>query len=421
MKTTVAPRRLGRWMCLALVMGNMIGSGIFLLPAALAPFGWSSVAGWLFTMAGVLAIVVVLGRLAQRLPGADGALGYTQAAFGPLPAFLIGYSYWISIWVGNAAIALAAIAYLAVFVPDLAVPLTGALAAVGLVWLTTAVNLVGARATGGTQLVTTFIKLMPLLAVIVLGAVVVGGGGRVPGALPAVHLSFGAVNAAAALSLWALVGFESATVASATIADADRVVPWATLLGTGLAGLLYLFACSVIVLLTPLAAAARSTAPFADFVSRFWAHGPALLIAGFAAVSAIGALNGMTLLQGAVPVSLARTGGFPGWFAVTTSGGVPVRALIGSSGLTTVLVMLTNAQSLGAAFAFMALLATAVTLFLYLGIAVAALRLGAGGMVGIAATGFALWTFAGAGLPAVGWSLVLLASGVPLYVMVQRR
>jgi len=421
MTTKVAPRRLGRWMCLALVMGNMIGSGIFLLPAALAPFGWSSVAGWLFTIAGVLAIVVILGRLAQRLPGADGALGYTQAAFGTLPAFLIGYSYWISIWVGNAAIALAAVAYLAVFEPGLAVPLTGAVAAVGLVWLTTAVNLAGAGAAGGAQLVTTLIKLVPLVAIVVLGGVVIGGGGRAPAVVPAVHLSFGAVNAAAALSLWALVGFESATVASATIADADRVVPWATRLGTGLAGLLYLFACSLIVLLTPLAAAARSTAPFADFVSRFWAHGPALFIAGFAAVSAIGALNGMTLLQGAVPVSLARTGGFPPWFAVMTPAGVPVRALVGSSVLTTGLVMLTSTESLGGAFAFMALLATAVTLFLYLGIAVAALRLGVGGVVGIAATIFALWTFAGAGAPAVAWSLVLLLSGVPLFALVNRR
>jgi len=198
-------------------------------------------------------------------------------------------------------------------------------------------------------------------------------------------------------------------------------VPWATRLGTGLAGLLYLFACSLIVLLTPLAAAARSTAPFADFVSRFWAHGPALFIAGFAAVSAIGALNGMTLLQGAVPVSLARTGGFPPWFAVMTPAGVPVRALVGSSVLTTGLVMLTSTESLGGAFAFMALLATAVTLFLYLGIAVAALRLGVGGVVGIAATIFALWTFAGAGAPAVAWSLVLLLSGVPLFALVNRR
>ena len=420
MKATVAPRQLGRWMCLALVMGNMIGSGIFLLPAALAPFGWNSVAGWLFTIAGVLAIVVLLRRLATHLPGADGALGYTQAAFGPLPAFLIGYSYWISIWVGNAAIALAAVAYLAVFVPNLAVPLAGALAAVGLVWLTTAVNLVGARAAGGTQLVTTLVKLVPLVAVIVLGAVAMGGGGRSPAALPAVHLSLSAVNAAAALSLWALVGVESATVASATIADADRVVPWATLLGTGLAGLLYLLAASTIILLMPLSALAPSTAPFADFVGRFWAHGPALLVAGFAAVSAIGALNGMTLLQGVVPVSLARTGGFPRWFATITATGTPARALVGSSVLTTGLVLLTSSQTLGGAFAFMALLATAVTLFLYLGIAVAALRLGVGGVVGGAATIFALWTFAGAGAPAVGWSLVLLASGVPLFWLVQR-
>lgn len=408
-------------MCLALVMGNMIGSGIFLLPAALAPYGWNSIGGWLFTIAGVLAIVVVLGRLAKALPGADGALGYTRAAFGPLPSFLIGYSYWISIWVGNAAIAIAAVAYLAVFAPALTTPLTGALAATGLVWGATAINLAGARAAGNAQIVTTLIKLTPLLAVIVLGIVVIAGGGRVGGALPAARLSFVAINGAAALSLWALVGFESATVASATIADADRVVPWATRIGTGLGGALYLLACSAIVLLTPLAIASQSTAPFADFVGRYWAHGPALMVAGFAAMSGIGALNGMTLLQGAVPVSLARGGGFPAWSGVTNARGVPVRALVGTSVLTTGLVMMNSAQSLGGAFAFMALLATAVTLFLYLGIAVASLRLGVGGGLGVAATIFALWTFWGAGWTAVGWSLALLLSGVPVFWLVRRR
>ena len=87
-------------MCLALVIGNIIGSGVFLLPAVLAPFGWNAVGGWIFTIAGVLTIVAVLGRLAHALPDADGPHGYTTAAFGARAAFLIGYSYWISIWIG---------------------------------------------------------------------------------------------------------------------------------------------------------------------------------------------------------------------------------------------------------------------------------------------------------------------------------
>jgi basic amino acid/polyamine antiporter, APA family len=409
-------------MCLALVVGNMIGSGVFLLPASLAPFGWNSVFGWLFTIAGVLTIVAVLGRLARALPGADGPYGYTLAAFGPRIAFLIGYSYWISVWIGNAAIATAAASYLSIFFPKLGT-ITGAssVLAIALIWATTLINLRGARAAGGLQLVTTLIKLIPLFAVIILVFGLTGmSGGAALAPLDTATLSITAMSGAAALSLWAFVGFESASLAFANIENPDVTVPRATMIGTALTGLIYLIVCSGIVLLMPLAMVAKSDAPLADFVATYWGVGPSLLIAIFAAISAIGALNGMTLIQGAVPLSLARTGGFPKYFGVTNAEGTPVRALVGSSVLTTILVLMNSAQSMGSAFAFMALLATSVTLFLYFGVAVAAIKLKVGGAMAVVAAAFALWTLWGAGIVPSAWSLVLLLSGIPVYWLVQR-
>jgi basic amino acid/polyamine antiporter, APA family len=422
--TMAAPgRKLGPWMCLALVIGNMIGSGVFLLPAALAPFGWNGVFGWLFTIGGVLTIVAVLARLARALPGVDGPYGYTLAAFGPRVAFLIGYSYWISVWVGNAAIATAAVSYLSIFFPTLGtMPGASSVAAVGLVWLMTAINMRGARAAGGMQVVTVLIKLIPLIVVIILVAIVTGKSSGA--ALAPFHsdtISISAVSGAAALSLWALVGFESASLAYGNIDNPDVTVPRATMIGAALTGLLYLLVCSGIALILPLAIAANSDAPLADFVAIHWGVGPSLLIALFAAVSAIGTLNGMTLLQGAVPLSLARTGGFPRYFGVTNAEGTPVRALVGSSMLTTILVLMNSAQSMGSAFAFMALLSTSVTLFLYFGVAVAALKLKVGGPVAAVAAAFALWTLWGAGIVPSAWSFVLLLSGIPVYWLVQRR
>jgi basic amino acid/polyamine antiporter, APA family len=417
-----AGRKLGPWMCLALVIGNMIGSGVFLLPASLAPFGWNAVFGWLFTIGGVLTIVAVLARLAKALPGVDGPYGYTLAAFGPRIAFLIGYSYWISVWVGNAAIATAAVSYLSIFFPKLGlIPGASSVAAVALVWAATLINMRGARSAGGMQVVTTVIKLVPLIVVIILIAAITGRtGGEALAPFDSNALSVTAISGAAALSLWALVGFESASLAFGNIENPDVTVPRATMIGTALTGLIYLIVCSGVLLLMPLAIVSKSAAPLADFVATFWGNGPSLFIALFAAISAIGALNGMTLLQGAVPLSLSRTGGFPKYFGVTNAEGTPVRALVGSSVLTTILVLMNSAQSMGGAFAFMALLATSVTLFLYFGVAVAAIKLKVGGILGVVAAAFALWTLWGAGVEPSAWSFALLLSGIPVYWLVQR-
>ena len=410
-------------MCLALVMGNMIGSGIFLLPAALAPYGWNAVGGWLFTVGGVMLVAAVLARLARALPEAAGPYGYAQAAFGDLPAFLISYSYWNAGWIGNAAIVTGAVSYLSVLTPGLAaIPGVTAATSVGLIWIVTLISLRGARSAGGFQVVTTLIKLIPLLLVVTLAALVTGSTrGSALLAFSPTDLSIPAIGAAAALCLWALVGFESATLATASIASPSTTVPRATLLGVSLTGLVYLLACSGIVLLMPVAVLTASSAPFADFVGQYWGAGIALFIVLCAAISALGALNSSTLIQGVIPASLVRAGTLPPGFAAPNAAGAPAGALVVSGLLTTVLVLLNSSRSLGEAFAFTALLATSVTLFLYLGVAAAALKLRVGGPLAVGAVLFVFWTLWGAGLVASGWSLVLLLTGVPVFWFVQWR
>ena len=141
-----APRALGFWMCTALVVGNMIGSGVFMLPASLAPYGWNAVFGWLLTIAGALALAFVFAGLAREFPKAGGPYAYTQEAFGPLVGFMVAWSYWISLWVGNAAIATGAVSYLSAIFPAIAqVPGMHLLVTLGAVWLLVGVNIAGAR------------------------------------------------------------------------------------------------------------------------------------------------------------------------------------------------------------------------------------------------------------------------------------
>lgn len=416
------PRKLGFAMALSLVMGCMIGSGVFMLPASLAPYGWNAVPAWLLTVGGALAIAASLARLTRALPHADGPHGFVKAAFGDLPAFLITWSYWVSVWVGIAAVAIAAVSYLSVFAPAIAaVPGLPAGLTIALIWAVTLVNLRGARSAGGFQVATTLIKLVPLVVVIVLVLLVVGrSGGAALAPLPAGGLSLGGITAAASLTLWALLGFETASLAAAQVEDAETVVPRAILAGTGLTGLIYLITCSGVALLLPAAIASASHAPFADFVARYWSPGPAYFVALFAAIGAIGTLNGFTLVQGAMMVSLARAGSFPAWIGVTTAAGTPVRGMLVSSGLTTVVLLLNATRGMTDLFTFLALVSTSSTLFLYFGVAAASLKLRVGGLVGAVATAFALWTFYGAGLDATGWSSLLLVAGIPVFLWVRR-
>src|SRR3569623_792298 len=239
MSGSAARRAFGFWLCLALCIGTFIGSGIFLLPAQLAPYGWNALFAWLITIGGALCLALVFARLTQALPEAAGPY-----AFGPGPAFAVAWSYWTSTWVGNAAIAIAAISYLSLFVPALtATPAATAAASLGLLWLLRLLDCFSLRAVGGFQLLTVLIKLLPLLVVIVLAALLVATGREGPIApLRTQDLHLSSVNAAATLTLWALLGLEAPSIACATVRDPERTIPRATLVGTALVGLLYISA-----------------------------------------------------------------------------------------------------------------------------------------------------------------------------------
>jgi len=414
---STAARPLGLVMATALVVGNMIGSGVYLLPASLAPYGWNVIPAWGVTIMGSLCLAAIFAGLSRAWPQAGGPYVYVRAAFGADLAFFVAWAYWISLFVGNGAIAVAAVSYLSAFVPILA---TDALLSTGvtilLVWTMTAINLSGTRNAGWVQLIATLLKVLPLLAVMIIAAMAAPSGNlTLPDpAHPAITLA--AITTAGTLTLWAFLGLESATVPAAKVVDPQRTIPRATLGGTMLSGLVYLFACSAVVLLLAPEVAAHSAAPFADVIGRYWGGGAAHLVAAFAMISALGALNGWILLQGEMPAAMAAGGVFPRALAKVAANGVPVRAHLLSSGLVTLVLALNASKTTVNLFTFVAVLATTASLVMYLFVAAAALRLGAVRYwIAIAGALYSLWALYGAGAKANAWGVALIAAGVPVW------
>ena len=427
------PQLLGFWMCVALVVGNSIGSGVFLLPASLAPYGLNSVVAWGLTACGAILLAIVFAQLSRAYPQAGGPYAYVHLAFGPFTAFIVAWGYWISIWVGNAAIATGAVSYLTPLMPWIdTVP--GASAAVTLffLWVLTFVNIYGIKASGWVQSVTTILKVLPLIAISALGLFAVRG--ETVAAAAGIPLSLSGTTAAATLTLWALLGLESATIPASKVRDPGRTIPRATLLGAVLTALICIIACTTVLLLVPPATLARSSAPFVDLATSFWGVPAGKLLALFAAISGFGCLNGWVLLQGELPNVMAKNGVFPRIFARDSPRHTPTFALLFSSGLVTVLILMNYQKSMVNIFTFMILLSTTACLVLYLLCSLALLRLQWTGelqtprartmplaIVGVIATSYSLWALVGAGAEAVRWGAVLLALGAPLFFLVRER
>ena len=407
-------RKLGLWMTVALVIGNMIGSGVFLLPASLAPFGWNAVFGWIVTIAGALCLAHVLARLTAAADGPIGPAELVERSFGPVAGFLIGFSFWVSVWAGTATISIGAVSYAASFLPVLGEH--PALSAAGVIWAVTLVNLMGTRSAGGFQVLTTVLKLTPLVVVAVLIFLVLGReGGAVITPLKPESLSLSGINQAAAITLWAMVGFEAACAASGKIDNPAVNVPRATFLGALLCGIFYFIVCSGIALMLPADQVAKSNAPFELFVATFWSPGPAAFVALFAAISAVGAVNGWVLVQGEVPYEMAQRRLMPRWFGSTAKNGVPAGPMIAASVLASLLVLANSSRSMGGLFTFMALLTTSVTLWLYLACALVALKRRIAVGAAVAGLLFGLWSLWGAGIEASGYSFLLMIAGLPVY------
>ena len=395
----------------------MIGSGIFVMPAQLAPYGWTSIPAWIAAISGALMLAYVLARLAAARPEATGTVAIVGAELGALTGVLVGWAFWVSVWSAIAIIAVTAMRYLATFAPPLAAtPLALALWSTGLVWLLTLLNLLGARVAGNFQVVTTLLKLLPLLAVVVIVVGFAISGGERLTAYPHPAYSGSALTSAMTLAFYALVGFESASVVAERVRNPERNILLATMIGTAVTGLLYIVVSTGVMFAMPQQVIASAPAPIALFVETFFGRTAGLAVAAFAVIATVGCLNGWVLIQGELPLGMARAGLLPRWMTVTNQRDVSVRLLTLGSVCASVLILstATGSAGIGGLLSFMLNLTAATSLLLYGGACIVAIRIGIvrpAAVLGLAFCGWAMWGSGSAGLLAVALTLTAL----PLY------
>ncbi|NLU66070.1 amino acid permease [Streptomyces sp. HNM0574] len=428
-----ARRRFGLPVATTLVMGNIIGGGIFMLPASVAPYGTISLVAFVVLSLGAVCLALVFGRLARHNPRTGGPYVYAREAFGDFAGFLSAWTYWITSWVSNAALAVAAVGYLGVLLPFHSTT-QQILAALALIWLTALSNLAGTRFMGAVQVVATVLKFLPLALVAVGGLFFFDADNLGPfhagGESP-----LGSLSAAAAILLFSYLGVESASMSAGEVRDPRRNVGRASVLGTLGAAAVYLLGTVSVFGLVSHDKLVDSTAPFSDAVNAMFGGswgGTAIALA--AVVSMAGALNGWTLLSAQAPYAAAQDGLFPKIFARKRRGvptvGVLVAAVLaslltianftgGASGAFNSLVLVTTFTA-----TVPYLLATAAQLyFLASGRRdkVSAGRLARDGVLAVAAFGFSLWLVAGAGYEAVYQGVLFLFAGVLVYVGIAAR
>lgn len=427
--------KLGLWIVTALVAGNMIGSGIFLLPSSLAHFGSIGILAWVFTAFGAMLLALVFAQLSRLVPKVGGPYAYCREGFGNCVGFLVAYNYWIAVWVGNAAIVVAFTGYLSVFWPVLSVDNYDAFAvSVVVLWFITILNIFGLRKAGVLQLVTTILKIIPLILIAVVGIFYIHpehyyGAFNISG-----KPFFIALTGAASLTLWSFIGLESATIPADSVVDPEKTISRATIIGTIIAAVIYISSTAVIMGIIPLQNLANSAAPYAAAANLIFGHWGGPLVAVGAIIACFGALNGWTLLAGQIPMAAARDNLFPKSFAKLSRHGAPAYGLVVSSVFVTLLLLLTLRDDLVEQFTFIILLATLSSLIPYFFTAMAELmllfknrdlfsqkRLAISIVIASLAGLYAFWTIIGAGAQIVYYGLLLMLTGVPVYVWVRWR
>ena len=350
-------KKMGFWQCWGMSVGVMIGSGIFLLPTVLAPYGWISLLGWLLTCSGTIVLALVLARLAGTTDHAGGPYAYVRESFGDLAGFLIGWGYWVGVVFGVTAIAVGFAGYMGSIFPIFAAnSLTQALVAAMGIGVLTWVNIKGISEAATVQLVLTILKIVPLIVIIGLG-IAYGDIDNFPSFNPQQLSMTEALASTALLTMWAFIGIEAAAIPTGDVENPKKTVPIAVVSAALSVSFLYVGASIAIMFLLPSEVLAASESPFVDAASHM-GPGGALLMGVGALISTAGALNGNIFVMGQMPMLVAADGLAPSVIAKKNKGGAPMVALMVSSVFSAALLVLNFTDGLVGAFSFLISMST---------------------------------------------------------------
>src|SRR5215831_12349074 len=415
-----------------LVAGNMIGTGVFLLPVNLANVGGIAIFGWVVATVGVAALGLAFAKLGELEPKEGGPYAYARDFLGPFAGFQTNYIYWFGNWVGNIAIAVAAVGYLAELVPHIDAPPASTLVTALVIWILTFANILGPRVVGALEAWTMTLALIPIVAIALLGWFwfhpdIFKASWNVSG-----DSDWTAITRAGSMVLWAYMGVESAAVSAGVIENPARNIPLATIIGLVLAAVVYILSSTVIMGIMPAAELQNSHAPFAE-VARI-ALGPvaAIVISVCAVLKSIGSLGGWMLLVGQSAKAAADDGMFPKVFGTLNEHGVPRTGLLIVSALMTLVLFATMSPTIADQFNRAVDLAVILIIVPYIYSAIALInllaihhdsgtRLQAYRLFAIVAVAYCLWAVLGGAERTAVNTFVALPISVPLYRFVTRR
>lgn len=423
-------KKLGLWTSTSLVLGNMIGAGVFMMPSTLASFGGISILGWVASSVGAFLLAKIFAHLSKMMPGSDGGpYAYSKTVLGDFAGFLVAWGYLISVWCTNAAITVSFISALSTFFPALA---TNSLLAVftGLVtiWILTWINTLGVLTSGKLQLITTILKVVPIFLVGIVGLFFVQWDNFLPFNASGTS-TLSAITATTTLTFFAFLGIECATIPSGSVENPEKTIARATLLGTLIATIVYILSTISIMGMIPAAQLKTTVTPFADAATLIWGAGAKYWVSAGVAIAAFGALNGYILIQGQLPAAIANDQLFPKIFAKKNTKGVPAIGVAISSVIVSLFTMMNYTKGLVDQFKFLILLTTLTVLIPYLFSTAAYIifRLKQSNLTNwvrnsaivLASLAFLffMWMIIGSGQEIVYWGFVLCMSSIPVYVL----
>jgi APA family basic amino acid/polyamine antiporter len=422
----------------ALVVGSIIGTGVFTMPAVLAGAGTSSIITLGVISIGALLLGLLFGQLTRRVPNNEGGLyAYARHEFGDFAGYLTAWCYWVTCWAGNAAIVSSWVLYVqSLFGMDnpsawasWGIALTG-------LWIPAAINLIGVRQMAWFQGLTVVLKFLPLAVVAIVGWFWVHASNFGPFNATGGSLYDG-ISLAAGVALFSFIGVECASIAAGRVRDPRRNVGRASVIGTAASGLLYIAVTAAVMGLVPHDTLVEDGTPFVSaFETMFGTAGwVGKLVALTAVISGIGALNGWTLVTAEMPYAAAKDGLFLQAFAKTNRKGAPWFGIVVSTVVASALMGWSYTGQTGLkVFTYLVYLSVVTVAIPYFFSACAQFSYlvsrrrtvqGAAFARDLAITMagllFSLWVTFASGYQAVYQAMVLVLFGIPLYGFLKAR
>ncbi len=420
-------RVIGFWRGWSIAVGCAIGSGIFMMPTLLAPYGLLGFGGWLIAGSGSILVALTMARLVKRIPRTGGPYVYVNEGLGSFAGFIIAWTYWVACISAIAGISIAFVGYLGFFVPIISdSPIHSLLASMLLVWIIVILNIRSLEGSSKFQLISTLLKLLPLIFMIFLGMLNFNLD-NLPELNPTDLHPISLLATVTTLVMWSFIGIETATVPADNVINPQKTIPKILIASVVTVLIVYFLVSIAIAAIVPTSELMNSTAPFALAATKILGLTGGTIISIGALISTLGSLNANTLTAGNISLAAARDGLLPARFMSLTKTGTPIFTYLLTGIFVSILLILNYTKGIVNAFVFMAMLSTLSTLIAYAFCALAefkfaqtdkknqtrnnALLLSCGTFV---YAFFAIW---GAGIEMIIYSLVLILIGMPIYLI----